>query len=232
MDKNLIKNKGGDANIILLAMMTVIMGFAMLTIGNYIYFSVAGSADAGTQIIDRGASASGIANFSNATFNVTTGELFVITYGTSIYTFEFNTSSYTNESYVTSANAIRVNAPIIFNKAQITTVADNLTAAINANASTSALWTASNTSGLITITADNVGNSIWNSVTFSETVINASITSQPSGGRAVISGQTTQNTLNDYATVVFPLFGLALMILGFAVLFITIKKSFGTGEGR
>ena len=42
---------------------------------------------------------------------------------------------------------------------------------------------------------------------------------------------TTTSVMN-YVTTVLPLFGLALMVLGFAIILFTLRSSMGTGETR
>jgi hypothetical protein len=42
----------------------------------------------------------------------------------------------------------------------------------------------------------------------------------------------TTNAVMGYVTTVLPLFGLALMVLGFAIILFTLRSSMGSGEAR
>ncbi len=228
MIKNLYKDNKAQTQPILLGIMVVIMGFGMLTIGNYLYFSLASNADAGTQIALIGTSATGNLNISGNTSN---NDLVNITSGTAVYRFEFNTSV-ASPTNCNTANCIIVN---VFNTNKSLNSATNLTAAINANASTAALVTATTVAGTngynyttLTYTSRGVAG---NSIALAETGTNiAKSGTTLLGGVDDVTGQASQTSLNNYASITFPIFGLALMILGFGVIFFTLKTSFGDRE--
>ncbi len=226
MVKNLIRNEKGNANIILLAIMTVIMGFGMLTIGSYIYYAIASNADAGTITLDPARSSVGYFSFSGA--NVSTNDTVTIANGTQSFTFEFNATK-ASPSVCSTLNpgCVVVN---IYNTNFSLNSSTNLTTAINANASVSQLVTASLSGNTTVITADTAGTG-GNSIVLTDSAAQITHTDM-SGGVAAVTGQEAQTSLNNYAAIVFPLFGLALMILGFSVILITVKSSFGGGESR
>ena len=234
--KNLIENKQGNAKIILLALMTVIMGFGMLTIGTYIYFAIASNADAGTLVASQGRISQGSFSFNgtNLTGDSPSGGVITnvtITNGAAIYIFEFNTSS-SGVQTCRTANCIVVN---VRNTNTSLGAATNLTAAINANASVNASVTAAR-SGNITFVNSVSRGTTGNSIVLSddanlgqEFLIN---TTTMTGGVNDVTGQSSQNTLNNYVATTMPLFGLALMILGLAVIIITVRGSLTGNIGR
>lgn len=128
--------------------------------------------------------ASGTFTFSG---NVSNGELANITNGAAVYRFEFNTSGNPNLATVLTANAIRVNVSDIGSWNDSIRASGNLTAAINANASTAAILTAANTTNLTTLTADTAGTS-GNSITLADNAANIA-SSGLAGGSA--SGYST-----------------------------------------
>jgi len=232
--KNLIENKQGNAKIILLAIMTVIMGFGMLTIGTYIYFAIASNADAGTLVASEGRISQGSFSFNGSNIssdapgtitNVT------ITNGAAVYIFEFNTTAAGTQACRT-ANCILVN---VRNTNTSLGAATNLTTAINANASVNASVTAAR-SGNITFVNSNFRSTAGNSIVLSDDSLptDAAIitTTTMTGGVNDVTGQSSQNTLNNYVATTMPLFGLALMILGLAVIIITVRGSLGGNIGR
>lgn len=238
--KNILKDKNGNANIIALAIFTCIMGFGMLTVGSYIYYSVANVADAGSvTVIDEVKSSGGSWTFNGSNFSsdsslaVPTLTSVTITYGTEVYIFEFNTTTLGSPSCKT-ANCILVANTNTNNSLGGAT---NLTARINANASAAAIVTAS-LSGNATLIVADVTGVLGDDIVLSETITPVgqagwiTTVGTLSGGRDSVTGQASQTALNDYVGVVFPLFGLALLILGFSVLLITVRGSFGKGGGE
>jgi hypothetical protein len=224
MIKNLKENKSGNANIILLAIMTVIMGFGMLTIGTYIYYAIASSADAGQITLDPARASTGIITFSG---NTTNNSFINVTAGSAIYRFEFNASG--TPPICGTANCITV--WVGNNNNGSVKSSGNLTNAWNNNASLALLATAvntTNTTTLTTVTSGTAANSVF---TLQSVLATVSLT-QLYGGFDAVTGQSSQTGLNNYVNVVFPLFGLALMILGFSVILVTLRKSFGGGEAR
>ena len=237
--KNLIKDKNGNANIIILGIMTCIMGFGMLTVGSYIYYSVANVADAGDITLsgtpDTAATGNWAFNGTNITnYTTTTRTNVTITNGSAIYIFEFYTLSYGTPTCFT-ANAICV--PLVNINTSLG-AATNLTAYINANASAAAIVTATrvaNTTVLTSTPAGAGGNAIvlTDDSIIPETTRIVSTTMSGGWDDDTVTGQASQTALNDYVGIVFPLFGLALLILGFSVILITLRGSFGKGgEGR
>lgn len=223
--KSLIENKKGNAAIIITGIFVAIVGFAMLVLGNYLYFAIASSADAGKLIAVPGTRASGSLTFSG---NTTTNELVNITNGVAIYRFEFN-ASYMGPSACNTNNCIIVN---VNNTNTSIISATNLTNAINNNASVAAFLTASNSVTNVTRLTYISRGTVGNAITISTNGLNITTSgSTLSNGVNDVTGQASQTSLNDYVTVTLPLFGLALMILGFAVVFISLKGGEG-GEGR
>jgi hypothetical protein len=229
-NRNIITDNRAQVNIIILAIFTVIMGFGMLTVGTYLYYAIASNADAGTKIAVVGQYASGNFNISG---NVSNGDMANITNGAALYMFEFNTTS-PSPSACQMANCIIVN---VYNSNDSLRAATNLTAAINANATLSPLVTASTTAGsngynFTSISADTRGTAA-NSYSLAKSGTNIAFSGATlSGGVNDVTGQTSQNSLNNYVSVTFPLFGLALMILGFGVIFITLRRMGFGGEVR
>jgi hypothetical protein len=223
-NRNIIKNENANAsvNVIILAIFTAIMGFSLLTIGGYLYFSIASVADSGTKIVTMGHQATGSITFSGNTSN---GKLFNITNGENIYIFEFNTST-ASPSVCSTPNCIIVN---VYNTNTSVKSSTNLTAAINANATVYALVHATDTTNVTTLTYPTRGIA-GNSIVLSTNSLNA-ISSGLSGGVDDVTGQAAQNNINNYVIVTLPLMGLALMTLAFGVIFITLKKSF-SNTGR
>ena len=237
-NRNLITNKKGQANIIILGIFTIIMGFALLTIGNYIYYNIVTNVDAGTVIVHKGATATGSFAFNGSNFSsdaslaAPTLTSVTITNGAALYTLEFNTTT------LGSPKCQTANCILIANTNTNNSLggATNLTAQINANTSLAALVSASTSGNTTTVTYLSRGTAGNTPVlaTVITPVGDASwiASSGMAGGTADLSGQATQNTINNYQSTVFPLFGLALMILGFYVIFVTLRKSFGSGEVR
>jgi len=221
--KNLLKDKNGNANVILLGIMTCIMGFGMLTIGSYLYFSIATVADSGQITIVDGVAAYGQYTFSG--INVTQNETATITYGSAVYIFEFNTTAFS--TCQGSANCILVEVPNINTSLGAST---KLVSTINANASTAALVFASLVGNDTYIAALSEGTD-GNSIVLSDAT-SAITSSGLANGAAAVTGQAAQTALNDYVVIVFPLFGLALLVLGFSVILFTLRGSFGAGEKR
>lgn len=233
--KNLIKNEKGQANILILAIFTAILGFALLTIGSYLYFSIAGSADAGQITISNEVKSTGSFAFNGSNFS-SDGSLaaptltsITLTYGSAVYIFEFNTTTL-GSPVVQTTNAILVANTNTNNSLGGAT---NLSTRINANASAAAIVTAS-LSGNTTIVTSDLTGTTGNSIVLTETITPVGqagwiATTTLKNGVNAVTGQSSQNTLNNYVTVTFPLFGLALMILAFGVIMITLKKSFGGG---
>lgn len=137
--------------------------------------------------------ASGALTFSG---NVSNGELVNITNGAAIYRFEFNTTANGSNAVAITTNAIVINLsrtagttaypnPLVYNNSYL--ASGNLTAAINANASTLALVTAANTTNKTTITAVASGKS-YNSIATSE------------NGAAIVWGAATLTGGGDRAT--------------------------------
>jgi hypothetical protein len=210
----------------------------MLTIGSYLYYAVATSADAGTQIVSAEVKASGGFAFNGSNFTSANNDLasskvaLTISYLTATYVFEFNTTTVGSPTCQT-ANCILVANRNTNNSAQ---GASNLTAQINANTSAAAIVTAS-TSGNTTIVTSDLTGITGNGITLTETITPVGqagwvATTTLANGKNAVTGQDSQNTLNSYVTVTFPLFGLALMVLGFGVILVTLRKSFGGGEAR
>ncbi len=238
MIKNLKENKSGNANIIILAIMTVILGFGMLTIGSYIYYAIASSADAGSIIVSPEVKATGSFAFNGSNYTSANNDLagslvaLNITYGTANYIFEFNTTTVGSPT-CRMGNCILV-AQMYKNNSL--NGATNLSAVINANTSAGAIVTASVSGNTTIITAD-VAGVLGNSVILTESIVPTGqagwvATTTLANGKDAVTGQTSQDNLNSYVGVVFPLFGLALMILGFSVILITLRKNFGGGEVR
>jgi len=235
-EKNLIKNKSGKMHVIVLAIMTAILGFGLLTIGSYLYFAVATQADAGTQIIIDEIKSSGSFAFNGSNFsseqNAGAGRVtLTITYGSDVYAFDFNTTT------VGSPQCHTTNCILVANTNTNNSLggATNLTAQINANTSVAALVTASRVDNTTNIVSDLTGVT-GDDIVLTETITPAGqagwvATTTLAGGRDPVTGQASQNSLNNYVAITFPLFGLALMILAFGVIIITVKGSFG-GEKR
>jgi hypothetical protein len=234
--KNILKNENGQANTIILAIFTAILGFAMLTIGSYVYFAVAGSADAGTQTVISEVKSSGSFAFNGSNFsseqNSGAGRVtLTITYGSEVYSFDFNTTT------VGSPQCHTTNCILVANTNTNNSLggATNLTARVNANASAAALVTAS-LSGNTTIITSKLTGTTGDSIVLSKTITPTGQSGWVAtsgalvGGRNSITGQSSQTTLNNYVAVTFPLFGLALMILSFAVILFILRKSFGEGR--
>jgi len=206
------------ASSILLSIALVITGFATLVLGNYIVFAIA---------VTTNPDWNGLAASNTLTFtgNVSNGELVNITYGDAIYRFEFNTSHPNNGTDTLTANAIRVNLTTGYNFSWL--ASGNLTNAINANVSTAAIVTASNTTNVTTLTADSVGRFYNSLYATSENLASASWASTSlTGGKDIVYGQSS--TIS-YAGVVIPLMGILLMVVGFVMLLATVKGfSLGT----
>jgi len=211
------------------------MGFGMLTIGSYIYYAIASNADAGTITVIDEIKSSGSFAFNGSNFTSAGNDLagskvaLTITYGAAVYTFEFNTTT------VGSPGCQTANCIVIANTNTNNSLlgATNLTTAINANASTGAIVMA-NLSGNTTVITSQLTGVTGDSIDLTETITPVGqagwvTTTTLTGGRDAVTGQASQTSLNDYAGIVFPLFGLALMVLGFSVILITLKKSFGGG---
>jgi hypothetical protein len=237
-NKNLVKDKRGQANVIILAIFTVIMGFGMLTIGSYLYYAIVTNADAGSQTVTAEIKASGSFAFNGSNFssdqNSGAGRVtLTITDGTAVYNFNFNTTTVGTPQCHTT-NCILVANVNTNNSAQ---GASNLTAQINANASTAAIVTAT-TSGNTTIVRSNLYGINGNRIVLSETITPAgqaewvATSGTLTGGAQAVNGTVSQANLNNYVGLTFPLFGLALVILGFGVIILTMRKSFGSGENR
>lgn len=201
----------------------------MLTVGTYIYYAIAGSADAGTLVASAGKASQG--NFVFNGTNITSDNTGVITNvtitnGAAIYIFEFNTTAAGDQLCVV-ANCILLN---VRNVNTSLGAATNLTLAINSNTSTAALVTAVRSGNTTFVTSDSrstTGNSIVLSDDSLPNQASLIVSTTMIGGVNDVTGQASQNSLNNYVSVTFPLFGLALMILGFGVIFITLRKSFG-----
>lgn len=218
--KSLVKNERGNVNVILVAIFTVVIGFGLLTIGNYLYWAVATQADSSNLIASRGAYATGNISFNG---NVSNGELFNITSGTAVYRFEFNTSV-ASPSICLTTNCIIVN---VYNTNTSVASAVNLTAAINGNASVAAIVTATdstNVTGLTYVSRGTAGNSV--ALSDNGALFNVSGATLL-GGLEDVTGASAQTNINNYVIITLPLMGLALMILGFSVLIVTLRKSFG-----
>lgn len=239
MEKNLIKNNRAEANIIVLAILTVIMGFGMLTIGSYIYYSIASSADAGTITLSGQADTAATGNWafngtniSNYTSVLRTNV--TITNGSAVYIFEFNTWTGDAVKSCFTANAICV---YLGNTNNSLGAATNLTAQINANASAAAIVTATRVANTTVLTSTPAGAG-GNAIVLTDDSLPGDaariVSTTMIGGHDddAVTGQASQTALNDYVAVVFPLFGLSLMILGFGVIFITLRKSFGGETSR
>lgn len=237
--KNLIKDKKGNANIIVLAILTCIMGFGMLTIGSYIYYSVANVADAGTLVVSGTTSTAATGSFAFNGTNISedsTGHRTNVTIrnGSAIYIFEFNTSTTGTGLTCWTTNAICV--PLVNTNTSLG-AATNLTIYINNNASAAAIVTATRNGNTTVLTSTPAGAG-GNAIVLSDASIIAEttriVTTTMSGGHDDdrVTGQTSQTTLNNYVGVVFPLFGLALLIIGFSVLLVTLRGSFGKGAER
>ncbi len=219
--KNLIKNEKGQANIIILAIFTAILGFGMLTVGSYVYFAIAQSADAGTVVVTSEIKSSGNFAFNGSNFSS-----------------EQNAGAGRVTLTIGSPQCHTANCILVANTNTNNSLsgATNLSAQINANTSAAAIVTASVSGNTTVITSDLTGTT-GDSIVLSETITPAGqagwvATTTLSSGRNAVTGQASQTSLNNYVAITFPLFGLALMILAFAVIIITIKKSFGGGEAR
>ena len=101
--------------------------------------------------------------------NVSNGELANITNGASVYIFEFNTTGTSPGNVCLTNNCIRINLTTGYNTSVL--ASGNLTDAINANTSTSALVTAVNTTNKTTLTAVNSGKAA-NSYSLSDNAVN------------------------------------------------------------
>lgn len=229
-----------NKNIIVLSILTIIMGFGMLTIGSYIYYNLAHSADSGTiTVIDEIKSSGGSWTFNGSNFSsdsslaVPTLTSVTITYGTEVYIFEFNTTTLGSPSCKTANCILIANT----NTNNSLGGATNLTTRINANTSAAAIVTASLSGNSTLIVADVSGVS-GDDIVLSEIITpigNAGwidTVGTLSGGRDAVTGQASQTALNNYVGSTIPIFGLALMILGFTVLLITIRSGFMGGSGR
>jgi hypothetical protein len=224
--KNIIKNEKGQAQTILSGIMIVIMGFAMLTVGGYVIYAVASALPStGMTVTSSGQYASGSFAFNGQ--NVTNLETVTITNGAGVYLFEFNTSNYGVSSNCVAANCILVN---LSNTNKSLNAATNLTTAINANITTAALVTATLSGNTSLISADTIGTTA-NSIVLTKNTVSVTATGL-SGGIAQISGTTNLNSIMNYVSTTMPLFGLALMILGFSIIFITLRRSMGSSTGR
>lgn len=107
--------------------------------------------------------------------------------------------------------------------------ASNLSSAINSNATLSAVLTATNsTAGAVLLTYGSVGTA-GNTVATTETAANAAWGAATLTGGLAVALAAVQ--IVSYATTVIPLMGLALMVLGFAVIIGTLRKDGNTGRG-
>jgi len=239
--KNLIKDKKANANMIILSIMVVIMGFGMLVLGTYIYYAIAGGANAGTITVSTGQQATGGLIMNADLVQGANGSL-RITNGAAVYVLEFNSSEPSPTGCPLTPNCIVLNGNSTYysNTSQNATL--NLTAGINNNASLATFLTATANGNTTIITYNTVGTA-GNSVVLTNFIGTASLVSglggialsspqNLAGGTNSVTGQASQNALNGYVEVVFPLFGLALMVLGFSVLLYTVRGSFGRIQGR
>ncbi len=70
-------------------------------------------------------------------------------------------------------------------------------------------------------------------LTIGNYIIYAIASSLPAiAGTYANSYSNTTSSVMGYVTTVLPLFGLALMVLGFAIILFTLRSSMGTGETR
>ena len=215
------------------------MGFGMLTIGSYIYYSVANVADAGDIVLSGQADTAAVGHWAFNGTNITNYTSVArtnvtITNGSAVYIFEFNTWTGDAVKSCFTTNAICI--PVSNTNTSLG-AATNLTAYINANASAAAIVTATlvgNTTVLTSTPAGAGGNAI---VLTDDSlpgdaarIVSTTMTGGWDDDR--VTGQASQTALNDYVGIVFPLFGLALLILGFSVILITLRGSFGKGGGE
>ncbi len=237
--KNLIKDKNGNANIIILGIMTCIMGFGMLTIGSYIYYSVANVANAGDITLsgspDTAATGNWAFNGTNITnYTTTTRTNVTITNGSAVYIFEFNTWTGDAVKSCFTENAICV---YLGNTNNSLGAATNLTAQINANASAAAIVTATRVANTTVLTSTPAGAG-GNAIVLTDDSLPGDaariVSTTMTGGHDndAVTGQSSQTALNDYVGIVFPLFGLALLVIGFSVILITLRGIFGKGRER
>jgi hypothetical protein len=148
---------------------------------------------------------------------INNGELINITNSNgNVYRFEFNTSGNPNLATVLTANAIRVNITSGSGHNTSILASGNLTTAINANTSTSALVTAVNTTNLTTLTFTSTGI-IGNSITLSDNAINIASSGMSGGVEGTAAWATTKaNVMTGYTVIgiIFIIIGAAGCILG------------------
>lgn len=226
MKNKLIQNKKGNAAVIITSILTVIVGFGLLVIGNYLYFSIAASADAGTLTVHPGRAATGTLTFNGG--YVGCGERVNITSSNgTLVRFIFNTSIDCPQGIPSDSTNITL---VGLGSNTSNFAAPNLTYTINANNTLASELTAANATNQTVVTFDTVGTT-GNTVITAETLANGSWTGTTLiNGANPLTGQATQTSINNYVVIALPLMGLALMILGFSVLFITLRGSFGSGE--
>ncbi len=226
-NRNIITNKKGQANIIILAIFTVIMGFGMLTIGTYLYYAVATAADSGTRVVNPGVAAVGT---FTTTGNVSCGEWVNVTNASGgVARFYFNITDLAgNGGWGCAAQPAGIQIVGILEGTNTSVNAANqLFQVMNLNTTVNATMIATNPSDNHTVLTYRTVGVAGNTVTTTETLAQANWSSATLlGGVDPLTGQAAQNSLNNYVSVTFPLFGLALMILGFGVIYITLRKSF------
>ena len=159
-----------------------------------------------TSIYGGEATSSGTITFSG---NVSNGELVNLTWGDAVYRFEFNTTALGADCQ--TANCIRVNVTAFTNTSD--GAATNLTTAINANASTAALVTATHSTNRTTVTADAIGRQ-YNLLATAENAANAAWGAETLTGG---SNGTTANMSTSATTLVdqIPLFLVLVLLMVF-----------------
>ncbi len=216
-----MKNKDGIMDAVNIILMLVIAGVAG-SIGIFIMQTV----DEKTSLaVDT--PATGTFTFSG---NVSNGELVNITYGAVVYRFEFNTTANGSTPVCLTPNCISVNLQAVANGEVWNTsvrASGNLTAAINANASTAALVAAVNTTNVTTLTAVTTGTG-GNSITLSDNAA-AIASSGLSGG---VDGATYAATRNSLVDTVETGFDLVIVVVLAAIGSIAIGYIFGIIPGR
>jgi len=211
---SLYKDRGGEMHPTIGGISLMIVGFVLLFAGLFIgYTTISTTGVLGSQGTD------------SVTFtdNVKNAELVNLSYNGVIQRFEFNISCNAAECTATNVNAAVVNLTTTNNNIK---AAANLTAAINANSTTSAYVTARNQSGYTYLTFNSVGTGSAN-VGLSENLANATVGSANfTAGTAAAPGAATTET---YMATTFPIMGLALLVSG---LFIVIGSVRGGLSGK
>lgn len=212
----MINNRKAFTGLLVAGILAVIVGAAMLYIGLFINATLSGQFDSTLSP----ASATGSLTFSG---NTSCGEYVNITTGASVLVpLYFNLSS-----GCSAAPGGVATVSLAAGGNTSTFSASNLSAAINGNATLSAILTASNSSaGVVLLTYDTTGTA-GNAVATTETAANAAWGATTlTGGQAGNSAWAgTKNNVNT----AFVILGLALLVGGFGVVIYTLRTGFISG---